>query len=107
MWSAFSPVARPYQSPSPTDEVAAMRISKYRISARVRPPHDLQAEAELALENGPAAARMVLFELSRFLKVNSVTMQTAAGELPLEFIQKEALQVTQLARPSNHIVAII
>jgi hypothetical protein len=108
LWSAFAPASsRPDLNPSGTDDLAAVRISKYRINAQVRPPHDLQAETELVLDAGPNSPRMVVFELSRFLKVGSVTMQAASGEVPLQFIQNEALQGTELARRGNDLIAVI
>src|SRR5256885_1106031 len=47
--------------------------------------------------------RCVVFELSRNLKIKSVT----SGGTPLEFIQNESLEGTELARRGNDVAAVI
>ena len=80
-----------------------LRVLAYRIRAEVKPPTRLEAEAELDLEVRGAGRRMLGFELSRYLQLQSVT---ADGQ-PLEFIQNEALRGTELARRGNDMVAVV
>ena len=47
--------------------------------------------------------RALLFELSRFLQIK----QVEADGHPLEFIQNQALEGTQLARRGNDLVALV
>jgi peptidase M1-like protein len=89
--------------PAAPEERAALRITSYRIVAHVLPPHDLAAEAQLDLEVRRGGERTLVFELSRNLKVSSVT----ADGRPLEVIQNEALEGSQLARRGNDLVAVV
>lgn len=82
---------------------STFRIPKYRITARVVPPHDLQAEAVLTLDIRQGGARTLIFELSRSLYVTSVT----ADGVPVEFIQNPALQGGELARRGDDLVAVV
>jgi len=89
-------------------------ISRCQVRAHVVPPRDLEAEATLELELGAGAdsERTLFFELSRYLKVSSVTAAPpphgGAGEAqPLEFIQNEALEGSELARRGNDVVAVV
>jgi hypothetical protein len=100
VWTSFAP---PNQPPRPE----GLHIPRYAIRAAVRPPHDLEASTELELEGGWRGRRVIFFELSRFLKLTRVTLSTAAGETPLEFLQNEAIEGTERARLSNDLVAVI
>jgi len=97
--------------PESTD---AFTISRCQVRAHVLPPRDLEAEATLDLELGASAdsERTLFFELSRYLKVSSVTAakppNLGTGEAqPLEFIQNEALEGSELARRGNDVVAVV
>jgi hypothetical protein len=81
----------------------AVKISHYQIQAHVEPPTRLDADASLELEVQQGGQRAVLFELSRFLRIEKVE---ANGKL-VEFIHNQALEGTQLARRGNDLVAVI
>ncbi|MGH9581151.1 MAG: hypothetical protein ACRD2R_09160, partial [Terriglobales bacterium] len=81
----------------------AVRIASYRIRAEVVPPEDLEAEAVLTLHVAESGRRAFGFELSRFLKVRSVTV----GGQPVEFIHNDAVQGTALARRGNDLLVVI
>ena len=85
----------------PTPE--AFRISAYKIQAHVLPPHELAAEAQLTLASAQSGERLLLFELSRFLKLSSVTLE---GQ-PVQFIQNEAVPGSELARRGNDLMAVL
>jgi hypothetical protein len=87
--------------------IDSVLITDYKIRTEVRPPTDLNVEAALNLDVRTSGDRTVLFELSRFLKISSVMMETASGLVPLEFIQNEALEGSQLARRGNDLLAVV
>ena len=80
-----------------------MSISKYTINARFDPPHELAADATLEAKVKQGGTRIVLFELSRYLQVKQVMFE---GK-PLEFLQNEAIQGSEMSRRGNDIVAVI
>ena len=80
-----------------------LTVSKYTISGKLDPPRDLAAEATLDVEVKQSGARMVLFELSRYLQLKQVD---ADGQ-PLEYIQNEAVEGSEMARRGNDIVAVV
>jgi hypothetical protein len=78
-------------------------VLSYKIDAKVEPPKRLDAEAWLQLEVLRSGERTLIFELSRFLQVESVEADGQA----LEFIHNPAVEGTQLARKGNDLVAVI
>ncbi len=78
-------------------------MSKYTVKGIVTPPTDLSADATLEVEARQGGARIVLFELSRYLQVKAVDMDG----VPLEFLQNEAIEGSQLARRGNDVVAVV
>jgi len=80
-----------------------LAINKYVIHAEVRPPTQLSADARLEVNVLQGGQRTILFELSRFLAVSKVEVD---GH-PVEFIQNQALEGTQLARRGNDLIAVV
>ena len=80
-----------------------IKVSQYRIQAKVEPPTKLDADAWLQLEARQGGQRAALFELSRFLQIK----QVEADGQPVEFIHNQALEGTQLARRGNDLVAVV
>jgi hypothetical protein len=78
-------------------------VRNYVIDARVKPPKELDAEVKLQLDVVRGGSRSLVFELSRFLKIQTVE---ADGQL-VEFIQNPAVEGTRLARSGNDLVAVI
>ena len=103
VWCSFKPAALVAPSPSNEPNISDIGISNFRIRARVQPPTMLRAEAELDLLVRKGSRRTVLFELSRFLKIDTVLMDGRA----LDFVQNESLEGTQLRRKGNDLVAVI
>ncbi len=81
----------------------AIDVTKYTVHSKVTPPTELSAEATLDVEAKQGGARIVMFELSRYLQVKSVTMDGTA----LEFLQNEAIEGSELARRGNDLVAVV
>ncbi len=110
VWTSFSPLdSTPRISSTKTNSPVLMsrndwlQIRSYRIDTEVQPPKRIQARAYMELETRQSGFRVLLFELSRFLQVESVKLH---GE-PVEFIHNPAVEGTQLARRGNDIVAVI
>ena len=80
-----------------------LTVSKYTISGKVDPFRDLAADATLDVEVKQGGARMVLFELSRYLQLKQVD---ADGQ-PLEYIQNEAVEGSEMSRRGNDVVAVV
>jgi Peptidase family M1 domain len=81
----------------------AINVSKYTVNGKVSPPTKLSADATLDVEARQGGSRIVMFELSRYLRVKSVTMDGTA----LEFLQNEAIEGSELARRGNDLVAVV
>jgi len=79
------------------------QVSNYNINCAIDPSLSLSATAELTGNVSQGGARIVLFELSRYLQLKSVQVQ---GE-PLEFIQNESIEGSQLSRRGNDLVAVV
>ncbi len=108
LWVMYSSRTRPRAGQGRSMDTAyapeqSVRISGYRIRAQVTPPEDLEAESTVTLQAGEAGFRALLFELSRYLQIRSVT---ADGEA-LEFIQNPALRGSELSRRGNDFVAVV
>ena len=112
VWTSFSP-NRPGErttnaggasgpgNPSPREDwIAAQR---YTIRTEVQPPKQIHARARVELEVKEGGTRDLVFELSRFLNIESVKLN---GQ-PVEFIHNPAVEGTQLSRRGNDIVAVI
>ena len=80
-----------------------LSIGKYTITARVDPPNELAGEATLDVEVKQGGTRMVLFELSRYLQLKQVEYE---GK-PLEFIQNEAVEGSEISRRGNDTMAVV
>jgi hypothetical protein len=112
VWTSFSPVeARTArrtggEMPLPQAEKARpdeIRVHRYTIKTEVLPPKQIHARALLECDVPRAESRILFFELSRFLQVESVKLN---GQ-PLEFIHNPALEGSALARTGNDLVAVI
>ena len=112
VWTSFSPNApgtgRPIVgnaatpgNPSPREDWIAAR--RYEIETEVQPPKQIHSRARVELDVREGGTRAILFELSRFLKVESVKI----GGKEVEFIHNPAVEGTQLSRRGNDIVAVI
>jgi hypothetical protein len=78
-------------------------IDKYTIAADVDPPRTLSATATLDANVKEGGTRVILFELSRYLQVKQVEYE---GK-PLEFIQNEAIEGSELSRRGNDTIAVV
>jgi hypothetical protein len=97
IWASFAPIGTP--APLPGDA----SIASFRIQATVEPPTRLRASTEVKIRIRSGGERALLFELSRYLKVDAVE---AAGQ-PVDFIQNPAIEGTELQRKGNDLVAVV
>lgn len=81
----------------------AFQVNNYKIDAAIEPSLNLSAEAVLDGVVGQGGPRILLFELSRYLQLKSVAMD---GQ-PLEFIQNETIEGSQLSRRGDDLVAVV
>jgi hypothetical protein len=78
-------------------------VRSYVIDAHVKPPKELDAEVNLSLDVRRGGFRFLVFELSRFLQIQTVE----ADGSTVEFIHNPAVEGTRLARSGNDLVAVI
>ncbi|MGB8775478.1 MAG: M1 family aminopeptidase [Terriglobales bacterium] len=100
VWTSFAPAGTPSAASGRSGDAA---ITAFRIHATVTPPTRLQASTEMNVRIHHGGERTLLFELSRYLKLDSLD---AAGR-PLDFIQNPAIEGTALERKGNDLVAVV
>ena len=100
IWTSFAPdAAKATAAPHGND----VSIAAFRIQASVHPPTQLQASTEMDVRVRTGGQRTLFFELSRYLKIDSV----GANGRPVDFIQNPAIEGTQLDRKGNDLVAVV
>ena len=80
-----------------------MSINKYTINTAIDSARNLSATATLDVDVKEGGTRVVMFELSRYLQIKQVEYE---GK-PLEFIQNEAIQGSELSRRGNDTIAVV
>jgi len=110
VWTSFTPSGSSTPAVHGTDKEEGWRrwespysIRSFTIKTEVQPPQQIRARARLRLDINDDQIRILLFELSRFLQVESVTLN---GE-PVDFIHNPAVEGTQRARQGNDVVAVV
>jgi Peptidase family M1 domain len=78
-------------------------VTSTNIRAEVRPPTQLEADADVRVTVREGGKRTLLFELSRLLEVKEVK----ADQQPVEFIHNQAIEGSQLSRRGNDVIAVI
>jgi hypothetical protein len=111
VWTSFSPPTGAWLTdrgtstsagnPTPREDLVAAR--RYTIKTEVQPPKRIHAQCRVDLDVKEGGTRLLVFELSRFLQVESVKLDGKE----VEFIQNPAVEGTQLARRGNDVVAVI
>jgi len=101
IWTSFA--AGRVDAAAATVRANDVSITNYQIRASVQPPTRLQATTEVNLRIQSGGERALLFELSRYLKVDAIE----ADGRPLDFIQNPAIEGSQLQRKGNDLVAVV
>src|SRR5271167_63445 len=101
VWTSFTPAApgKAAAAPLPADAL----ITSFRIRASVEPPTMLRASTEVNVRVHGGRQRTLMFELSRYLKVDAVEADGRA----VDFLQNQAIEGTQLQRKGNDLVAVV
>ncbi len=81
----------------------AFQATKYTIDITIDPNLGLTADALLDGTVQQDGARILMFELSRYLQIKSVE----TNGKPLEFMQNEAIEGGELSRQGNDLVAVV
>jgi hypothetical protein len=109
VWTSFTAIA-PGAKRGPARESVehprrkdSLHVRRYVIWTEVQPPKRIHSRAQLQAEVETSGSRIFMFELSRFLQIESVQLD---GQ-PVEFIHNPAVEGTQLARRGNDTVAVI
>jgi hypothetical protein len=97
IWTSFTPAGTP--APPPVD----VSITNFDIQVSVDPPTRLQASADLSAQIRSGGERTLLFELSRYLKVDAIE----SNGRPVDFIQNPAIEGSELRRKGNDLVAVV
>jgi hypothetical protein len=100
-WTSFAPSAD--GGASRAESVNDASITAFRIRASVQPPRRLQASTEIDARVRSGGARTLVFELSRYLKVDHVDEEGR----PVDFLQNEPIEGTHLRRKGNDLVALV
>jgi hypothetical protein len=97
IWTSFAPAG------TVAPPVFDASITSFRIQASVEPPTRLRASADLNVQVRSGGERTLLFELSRYLKVEAIDFD---GH-PVDFIQNPAIEGSELRRKGNDLVAVV
>src|SRR6185312_6964095 len=92
VWASFPMRSVRGEGAAETPQRPRFELSNYRLSVNVDPPTDLSATADLDLTPLRSGQRMVILELSRYLRVTEARLD---GK-PVEFIQNEAISGSDL-----------
>ncbi len=101
IWTSFAPGEA--GGPATVPRAADASITGFQIRASVEPPTRLQASTEVNVRIRSGGKRTLLFELSRYLKIDAVEVDGR----PLDFIQNPAIEGSELRRKGNDLVAVV
>jgi len=101
LWTSFAPSGA--GSAAADWKVDDVSIASFRIQASVEPPTMFRSSTELNVRVHSGGERTLLFELSRYLKIDAVE----ADDRPVDFIQNPAVEGTDLRRKGNDVVALV
>ena len=112
VWTSYSPVRATGVSEkaegmllmsADTEHGGQVELRKFTITTEVLPPKRIRAKAIVQCDVRESGGRALLFELSRFLQIESLKLDSE----PVEFIHNPALEGTELARRGNDVVTVI
>lgn len=78
-------------------------ITSFIIQSHIRPVKELDAKAVLNITARQRTRRVLLFELSRMLRVSEVL----ADGHPVEFIHNQAIEGSHLSKQGNDVIAVV
>jgi len=101
-WTSFVPNAAAGEA-SRSASANDVATTAFRIRASVEPPRKLQASTEIDILVRNGGERTLVFELSRYLRVDHVE----EGGKPVDFLQNQPIEGTQLHRKGDDLVALV
>src|ERR1039458_9669831 len=101
LWTSFAPAGMDLAAADRRAEDVS--ITSFRIQASVEPPTMLRATTEMNVRIRSGGERTLLFELSRYLKIEALE----ADGRPVDFIQNPAIEGSELHRKGNDLVAVV
>ncbi len=101
IWTSFAPSGAGGAARSAP--AGGATITGFRIRASIVPPTMLRASTEVKVRMRSGGERTLLFELSRYLKIDAVEVDGR----PVDFIQNPAIEGTELRRKGNDLVALV
>jgi hypothetical protein len=99
IWTSFAPSG----SAAPATLANDATITSFEIKATIQPPLSLRATTNANIKIANGGERTLLFELSRYLKVDAVE----SNGRPVNFIQNPAIEGTQLQRKGDDLIAVV
>jgi len=106
VWASFGEKKALQEETDPDEGLLSTHdfsVTQFTISTDIKPPTEISATAVLSLTPRRNGSRVLLFELSRLLQVQSVE----ANGSPVEFIHNQAVEGSQLARRGNDALAVL
>jgi hypothetical protein len=100
VWASFAQNKHPEEERDPDTGLLSTQdfeITQFKITSEITPPTELSSTAALSLSPKRSGGRLLLFELSRLLQVQSVE----ENGNPVEFIHNQAVEGSHLARRGN------
>jgi hypothetical protein len=102
-WASFPMRSVRQRSEHDPGGLAKVEISDYRMHVKVEPPTDLDSQAEFTLTSRRSGLRMVLLELSQYLRVSEVRVDGQRAD----FIQNPAVSGSELARRGDDLIGLV
>jgi hypothetical protein len=105
VWASFADRKIPQPETDPDTGLSSMRdfeVTQFAISAEIHVPTEIAATATLSVAPRRPGSRILFFELSRLLQVESVE----ANGKKVEFIHNQAVEGSQLSRRGNDALAV-
>jgi Peptidase family M1 domain len=99
IWTSFAPNG----SATPATLANDAAITSFQIKATIQPPLSLRATTDAKIKITSVGERALLFELSRYLKVDVVE----SNGRPVDFIQNPAIEGSQLQRKGDDLIAVV
>ena len=106
VWTSF-----PRRDAPPPGAATGARAESYRLHTVIHPDRELEADAEVELEVTPPGRQLLVFHLSRWLRVDEVAQldrdEPEPRASPLEFIQDISLSAEEAAYRSSDFVLVL
>lgn len=87
----------------PWRSAESIRATNIHVDAHLQPPEQIDATADLDCSVVNGGQRLLIFELSRYLHVDSVLLDGA----PAPFLQNEAITGSELSHRGNDLVSVL